>query len=148
MWYSRAADNDEACVWSAARQLRVDLATRQGSEMQQVWDRYQSLSQHSLLGVGLLNVRGPLKERLVSQADRVIADYRQDEPAVRGAQWRDATVFLANALRSINDRATLARAALLRGPAADHRRGPANARSCRARSHCTTRSSASRRHPG
>ena len=101
---------NEACVWSAARQLRVDLATRQGSEMQQVWDRYQSLSQHSLLGVGLLNVRGPLKERLVSQADRVIADYRQDEPAVRETQWRDATVFLANALQiDPNDRATLAR---------------------------------------
>jgi tetratricopeptide (TPR) repeat protein len=101
---------NEACVWSAARQLRVDLATRQGSEMQQVWDRYQSLSQHSLLGFGLLSVRGPLKERLVSQADRVIADYRQDEPAVRETQWRDATVWLANALQiDPADRGTLAR---------------------------------------
>jgi hypothetical protein len=101
---------NEACVWSAARHLRVDLATRQGSEMQQVWDRYQNLSQHSLLGFGLLSVRGPLKERLVSQADRVIADYRQDEPAVREAQWRDATVLLANALQiDPADRSTLAR---------------------------------------
>jgi eukaryotic-like serine/threonine-protein kinase len=101
---------NEACVWSAARQLRVDLATRPGPEIQQVWDRYQGLSRHSLLGFGLLGVRGPLKERLVSQADRVIADYRQDEPAVRETQWRDATVWLANALQiEPTDRGALAR---------------------------------------
>jgi serine/threonine-protein kinase len=90
---------NEAGVWSAARELRVGLATRQGSEVNQIWDQYQTLSRRSLLGVGLSGVRGPLKERLVSQADQVIADYRQDAPTVREAQWRSAAESLTDALR-------------------------------------------------
>jgi hypothetical protein len=93
-----AVFGNEAIVWSAAKQLRVDLATGQGSEMQGIWDHYQGLTHRSLLGIGLVGVRGPLKERLLSQADRVIDDYRQDEPAVREAQWRDAAAWLTDAL--------------------------------------------------
>ena len=90
---------NEASVGNAARELRVGLATRQGSEVNRLWDDYQALSRRSLLGLGLAGVRGPLKERLVSLADQVIADYRQDVPAVREAQWRAAAAWLINALR-------------------------------------------------
>ncbi len=89
---------NETVVWSAARELQVTLATGQGSEVQGVWDRYQDLSHRSLLGIGLASVRAPLKERLRTQADRVIADFRQDEPTVREAQWRDAANWLSDLL--------------------------------------------------
>ncbi|MGE5360878.1 MAG: protein kinase domain-containing protein [Bacteroidales bacterium] len=89
---------NEARVWSAARDLRVDLATRQGSAINEIWDQYETLSRRSVLGFGLAAVRGPLKERLVTRADQVIADYRQDAPSVREAQWRDAAAWLTNAL--------------------------------------------------
>ena len=39
-----------------------------------------------------------MKERLSSQADRVIADYRQDSPTVREAQWREAATWLTDVL--------------------------------------------------
>ncbi|MBE3095617.1 MAG: serine/threonine protein kinase, partial [Planctomycetes bacterium] len=89
---------NEVSVWSAARQLRVDLATQQAAELPGIWGRYQTLSRRCLLGIGLAGVRGPLRERLISQADKVIADYRQDAPAVREAQWRDAATWLSNVL--------------------------------------------------
>ncbi len=89
---------NEVLVSSDAKQLRVDLATGEGPAMQGLWTRYQDLTHRSLLGLGLVGVRGPLKERLTAQAERVIADYRQDEPAVREAQWRDASLWLTNVL--------------------------------------------------
>ena len=89
---------NEAAVWSQARQLRVDLATRPSSEAQQLWERYRSLSGRSLLRVGVAGLREPMRERLMAQAERVIADYRQDAPAVREAQWRQAADSLADVL--------------------------------------------------
>jgi tetratricopeptide (TPR) repeat protein len=101
---------NEAIVWSAARDLRVSVATGQGSEMHGNWDRYQDLSRRSLLGIGLVSVRTPLKERLLVQADRVIAGYRQDDPPVREVQWRNAATWLTDALHlDPGDRAATAR---------------------------------------
>jgi eukaryotic-like serine/threonine-protein kinase len=101
---------NEAIVWSAARDLRVSVATGQGSEMHGNWDRYQDLSRRSLLGIGLIAVRTPLKERLLAQADRVIAGYRLDDPPVREAQWRSAATWLTDALHlDPGDRAATAR---------------------------------------
>jgi eukaryotic-like serine/threonine-protein kinase len=101
---------NEAIVWSAARDLRVRVATGQGSEMHGNWDRYQDLSRRSLLGVGLIGVRTPLKERLLAQADRVIAGYRQDDPPVRETQWHSAATWLTDALHlDPGDRAATAR---------------------------------------
>ncbi|RPJ60381.1 MAG: hypothetical protein EHM24_27245 [Acidobacteria bacterium] len=89
---------NEVSVWSAAKQLRVDLATSQSSETHALWDRYQELSGRSLLRVGVVGLRGPLRDRLMAQAERVIADYRQDAPAVREAQWRQASTWLTDVL--------------------------------------------------
>jgi tetratricopeptide (TPR) repeat protein len=89
---------NEVIVWRAARDLRVSVVTGQGSEMHGNWDRYQDLARRSLLGIGLIGVRGPLKERLLAQADLVIAGYRQDDPPVREAQWRSAAMWLTDAL--------------------------------------------------
>jgi hypothetical protein len=90
---------NEAHVWSAARELRVQLATQPGGGVDQIWDQYQALARRSVFGLGLAAVRGPLKERLVAQANHVIADYRQDSPTVREAQWRTAVEALTDALR-------------------------------------------------
>jgi len=101
---------NEAIVWSAAKDLRVQLATGEGSEVQGVWDRYQDLAQRSLLGIGLVAVRAPLKERLRTQADRVIDDFRRGEPTVREAQWREAATWLTDLLHiDPGDRAAAAR---------------------------------------
>jgi serine/threonine protein kinase/tetratricopeptide (TPR) repeat protein len=90
---------NEMSVWGAAREMRVNLATRQGPTTTELWDRYEALSKRSLLGLGLTGLPGAVKERLVSQADQVIADYRQDAPAVREAQWQNASECLTDALR-------------------------------------------------
>jgi eukaryotic-like serine/threonine-protein kinase len=89
---------NETIVWSAAKELRVKLATGGGSDVQDVWSRYQDLSQRSFMGIGLLGVKSPLKERLRAQAEHVIADFRQDEPLVREAQWKDAATWLSDLL--------------------------------------------------
>jgi len=89
---------NEASVWSDARRLRVDVATAQPGGAHDLWDRYQALSSRSLLRVGVAGLRGPLRDRLIAQADRVIADYRQDAPAVREAQWREAATLLTDVL--------------------------------------------------
>ncbi len=97
-------------MWSAAKELRVKLATGESGEVQGVWDRYRELSQRSLLGIGVVAVRAPLKERLRAQADRVIADFRQNEPTVREAQWREAATWLTDLLHiDPGDRAATAR---------------------------------------
>ena len=101
---------NEVSVWTAARRIRVGLATGENSAMQGLWDDYQGLAHRSLLGIGLVGVKAPLKERLRAQADRVIADYRQDEPTVREAQWRDAATWLTDVLHlDPGDRAAAAR---------------------------------------
>jgi tetratricopeptide (TPR) repeat protein len=101
---------NEASVWSDARQLRVDLATRPSAEAQQLWDRYRELSNRSLLRFGVAGLRAPMRERLMAQAERVIADYRQDAPAVREAQWRLAAASLTDVLQlDPSDRSALAR---------------------------------------
>jgi serine/threonine protein kinase len=101
---------NEAIIWSAARDLRVSVATGQGSEMHTQWLRYQDLASRSLLGVGLIGVKSPLKERLLAQADRVIAGYRQDDTTAREAQWRSAVTWLSDALHlDPGDRSATAR---------------------------------------
>jgi eukaryotic-like serine/threonine-protein kinase len=101
---------NEASVWTAARKIRVGIATGQNSEMQGLWDQYQGLTHRSLFGIGLVGVKGAMKERLLSQADRVIADYRQDAPTVREAQWRDAATWITDVLNlDPGDRSAAAR---------------------------------------
>lgn len=101
---------NEISIASAARDLRVQLTTMQASELPGIWDRYLTLSKRCLLGIGLLGVREPLRERLLSQAEKVIADYRQDEPVVREAQWREAVTWLSHVLHlNPSDRIATAR---------------------------------------
>ncbi len=101
---------NEAIIWSAARDLRVAVATGQGAEMHTHWLQYQDLAGRSLMGIGLIGVRSPLKERLLAQADRVIAGYRQDETTVREVQWRSAVTWLTDALHlDPGDRSATAR---------------------------------------
>lgn len=101
---------NEVSVWSAARRVRVGLATGQNAEMQGLWDEYQGLRRRSFLGMGLVGVRGPMKDRLMSQAERIIADYRQDAPTVREAQWREAATWLTDVLHlDPGDRGAIAR---------------------------------------
>jgi hypothetical protein len=101
---------NEVSVWTAARRIRVGIATGQNAEMQGLWGQYQDLTRRSLLGIGLVGVKGPMKERLASQAERIIADYRQDAPTVREAQWRDAATWLTDVLHlDPGDRSATAR---------------------------------------
>jgi tetratricopeptide (TPR) repeat protein len=101
---------NEVNVWTAARRIRVDLATGRSSQVQDLWDQYRGLRNRSLLGIGLVGVRGAMKDRLMSQAERVIADYRQDAPTVRQNQWREASTLLTDLLElDPGDRTAMAR---------------------------------------
>jgi len=89
---------NEIDVWADARDLRVKIATLPPAETGAIWTRYESLARRSLLGFGVLGVRGPMRDRLLTQAERVAGNYRQNAPAVREAQWREAVSWLTSAL--------------------------------------------------
>ena len=93
-----AAAGNEARVWGEARGLRVDIATRPPTDTAALWTRFEALSRQSLLGLGVVGVRGPLRDRLSAQAERVIGNYRHNAPAVRESNWIEAGSWLTSAL--------------------------------------------------
>ena len=85
----------EGVAWFGAERMRAELTTLDGGAVAPKRREYDRLRRWSLLHLGSrLRLDGPLKQRLVTVADGVIADYRQEEPTVAEAQWRQATEAL------------------------------------------------------
>ncbi len=81
----------EAVAWVDAERIRAALPAMEGREVAARREQYERLRRWSLFHVGArLRLDGPLKERLLSVASSVISDYRQEEPTVAEAQWRQA----------------------------------------------------------
>lgn len=94
-----------ACQTAAA--LRADLPTREDATLDAAWATYQRVENRSLLGVARRRVDDEMADALVTHANRVIADFRQDRPTVRERQWQQARAWLASALRVHPSDATL-----------------------------------------
>jgi eukaryotic-like serine/threonine-protein kinase len=81
----------EGAAWMAAERYRVTLEGLDNQSLVESKSQYEGILGRSLLDAGLrLRVNDPLKSRLVSLADGVIADYRREEPTMGPAAWRQA----------------------------------------------------------
>jgi serine/threonine-protein kinase len=105
-WTSRAALGlmllavaNEYAACRVASALRADLPTREDADLDAAWERYRTVGSRSLLGIARRQVDEAMEQALVTHADRVIADFRQERPTVRERQWDQARMWLANALR-------------------------------------------------
>lgn len=82
-----------------ASQLNAELPTREDAELDTTWTQYQEIVRQSPFGFARRRAAGPMGDTLVTHANRVIADFRQERPTVRERQWEQARTWLANALR-------------------------------------------------
>ena len=79
----------EGVAWVAAERFRHSLEGIDGRPLAETRASYEGIRAQSMLGTGLrLRVDRLLRSRLVAMADRVIADYRRDEPTMTGPDWR------------------------------------------------------------
>jgi tetratricopeptide (TPR) repeat protein len=90
--------NEQAACRKASL-LRAELPTREDAELDAAWSRYQEIAAQSGLGLARRRVSGAMSEALLTHADRVIADFRQERPTVRERQWQQARTWLGNAVR-------------------------------------------------
>jgi hypothetical protein len=79
----------EGVAWVSAERFRHSLDSIDGRPIAETRAQYEGIRAQSMLGTGLrLRVDRVLRSRLVAMADRVIADYRRDDPAMAGPDWR------------------------------------------------------------
>jgi eukaryotic-like serine/threonine-protein kinase len=81
----------EGVAWMSAERFRRSLDGIDSRPIAETRASYEGVRMQSMFGTGLrLRVDRILRTRLVAMADRVIADYRRDEPTMAGADWRAA----------------------------------------------------------
>lgn len=105
----------EVSVVGAARELRSTLPLKERSEMGEVWEEFQDLRERSPFGIGLAGLEGPLRDRLLYFADRILASYRTDQPTLRERDWEEAKAHLSRALTLRSERSVRARIAYCEG---------------------------------
>jgi hypothetical protein len=99
----------ECVAWFGAERMRAELSSLDGVAVAPKRREYDRLRRWSLVDIGArLRLDAPLKQRLVAVADGVITDYRQEEPTVAEAQWRQATEALKWAAALTPDDTSLA----------------------------------------
>ncbi len=98
---------NEYAACQSAYALRADLPTRDATNLEAAWDRFHAIERRSLLGLARLEVRRPMRDALVTNAGRVIGDFRQERPVVRERQWEQAHQWLAHALQVDSGNAVL-----------------------------------------
>src|SRR5205085_2155780 len=87
---------NETVVMYEASKLKEKLPAEKN--LDDVWNRFDSLKQRSLLGFGLRPVQQSLKDKLVSEADRVFKDFlNNDSPTIKEQDWQDAKRHLERA---------------------------------------------------
>jgi hypothetical protein len=86
-----------ACI--AAERLRADAATAGEAEVDGIMTRRMQLAGWTLFDAAVHVRTDPvLRDRLLSLADLVIANYRQEQPTVGRAEWEQARGWLTRAI--------------------------------------------------
>ena len=81
----------EGVAWVAAERFRSALRALEARTLAETKSNYDGIRSWSILDTGLrIRVNEPLRDRLVSLADDVIADYRREEPTMGPSDWRQA----------------------------------------------------------
>jgi serine/threonine protein kinase len=89
---------NEVVVGFKASRVAAAASTRDLDAMDAVWDDYDTLSRHSYLRLGVVQLEQVMSSRVQALADRVIANYRSALPSVREKQWQTAQRNLQHAL--------------------------------------------------
>jgi serine/threonine protein kinase len=89
---------NESCVSTAAQRTAGIAISRELDGLDELWARYDRLSERSYLRFGVAGLEHTLRDRTRELTDRVIANYRMPAPTVREAQWQAARDALQRAL--------------------------------------------------
>jgi tetratricopeptide (TPR) repeat protein len=89
---------NEVVIGFKASRVAAAASTRDLETMDAVWDDYDTLSRHSYLRLGVVQLEQVMSSRVQALADRVIANYRSALPSVREKQWQTAQKNLQHAL--------------------------------------------------
>jgi serine/threonine protein kinase len=90
----------EATAWMQAERYRRAVAEIDGPALSAAEASYDRVSSSSPLKIGLrMRVDAPLPLHLLALADRVIEDYRHDQPSLLLADWKQAEQAMRWALR-------------------------------------------------
>lgn len=100
----------ELSGWVQAGRLREAIGTIDGPALETAEASYDRLASMGPLHLGVRwRVNGPLRAHLMGLAERVIEDYRSEQPSLTLTDWKHAERALRWALRLGNDRAARAR---------------------------------------
>jgi eukaryotic-like serine/threonine-protein kinase len=81
----------EGVAWVAAERFRGALHAMGARTLAETKSSYEGIRSWSILDTGLrMRVNEPLRNRLVSLAEDVIADYRREEPTMGPSDWQEA----------------------------------------------------------
>ena len=81
----------EGVAWMFAERFRDTMATMDERSVSERRDAYEAVDGWALFDVGLrARVRARLEPALAAVGDRVIADYRREEPIMGPSEWRQA----------------------------------------------------------
>lgn len=84
--------------WKSADRLKTDLQAERVTNLDEAWNRYQTLESRIHLPGLLWGARNALKKKLLAGADATIQEYRDNEaPQVFEAQWTKARNQIARA---------------------------------------------------
>jgi hypothetical protein len=100
----------EGVAWLFAERFRETMATVDERTVTERRLAYAAVDRWALLDIGLrLRVHRRLRPALISVADRVIADYRREEPSMGPAEWTEAYRALTWARESSRSRVLLSK---------------------------------------
>ena len=85
-------------VRQASRELAAELRDDGGGDPDSAWNRYQAIRRRAMFPSFASGARRAVKQNLVTAADRVLTDFRTDEPAVRVSAWETSRAWLEKAL--------------------------------------------------
>jgi serine/threonine protein kinase len=102
---------DAYAVRQASYGLATELRDASSLDPDTGWARYQRIRRWAVTPFLMRDAQFALKERLVGAADRVLADFRRDQPTVRATSWRAARAWLEKAV-ALDDSDLRARALL------------------------------------
>ncbi|HEY3162357.1 MAG TPA: protein kinase [Vicinamibacterales bacterium] len=100
---------DAYAVSRASSHLQEELNGRRAVDADSAWTRYERIERWALVPIGRSMLRASVKQKLIAAADRVLADFRRDQPLVRAGNWQSARSSLNKALALGADSATRAR---------------------------------------
>jgi serine/threonine-protein kinase len=89
---------DACAVRRASHRLATSLRQDSGIEPDAAWSQYERINRWKPLPVLTRDARSAVKDTLVGAADRVLADFRSDAPAVRAARWESSRRWLERAV--------------------------------------------------